>query len=397
MPHYNRMKSLTGRRFRNIFALTTVILLSVFTFHFSYAQEDSAVAEHPAEEAHAAEGEKAEKFDPGAMIIEHVIDAHDWHIMGEGENSISIPLPIILYSKERGLSAFMSGNFHHGHSTYNGYKLEKGKIVAVNEMEAVNAHEATINETVTVGLYDISLTKNAASLFLTCALILLIFMSVAKAYTRREGQAPKGLQSLIEPLVIFVRDDIARSSIGEKHYKRFLPFLLTVFFFILVNNLMGLVPIFPGGANITGSISITLTLAVIVFILTILNGTRDYFMHIVAMPGVPKWVLIILTPVEILSVFIKPFVLMIRLFANMTAGHIIILSFFSLIFIFAETSAAAGAGVGIFSLAFTIFMGAIELLVAFIQAYVFTLLSAMYFGDALTEHHEDEHGHAILD
>ena len=283
----------------------------------------------------------------------------------------------------------MSNKLHHGHSTYNGYKLEKHTIVDVNEMEPVDAHEATTNEEVTAGLYDISLTKNAVSLFITCLIMILLFMSVAKAYTRRVGQAPKGLQSLIEPLVIFVRDDIAKESIGEKHYKRFVPFLLTVFFFIWINNLMGLIPIFPGGANITGNISITMTLAVIVFIMTTLNGTKDYWIHIIAMPGIPNCVLAIFTPVEILSVFIKPFVLMIRLFANMTAGHIIILSFFSLIFIFAETSTAAGAGVGVFSLAFTIFMGAMELLVTFIQAYVFTLLIAMYFGDALTDHDHD--------
>jgi len=384
------MKSLTGRRFQKISALTTLVLLNVFIFHFSYSQDSTASGEHATETTNIEKSETKEKFDPGSMIIEHIIDAHDWHIMGEGENAISIPLPIILFSKERGLAVFMSGNFHHGHSTYNGYKLEKNKIVAVNEMEAVDAHEATINEEVTAGLYDISLTKNAVSLLITCLVMFLLFLSVAKAYSRRKDQAPKGLQSLIEPLVIFVRDDIAKASIGEKHYKRFVPFLLTVFFFIWINNLVGLIPIFPGGANITGNISITMTLAVIVFLITTFNGTRDYWMHIIAMPGVPKWVLGILTPVEILGVLIRPFVLMIRLFANMTAGHIIILSFFSLIFIFSETSAGAGAGVGLFSLAFTIFMGAIELLVTFIQAYVFTLLSAMYFGDALTEH---EHGH----
>lgn len=386
------MKSLTGRRFQHISSLLIVLLISVFTFHHSYAQEDTALADHTTEATHEEKAEGAEKFNPGDMIIEHVIDAHDWHITGEGEHSISIPLPIILYSKERGLDVFLSSNFHHGHSTYKGYKLEKNTIVAVNEMEAGDAHEATVNEELTKGLYDFSLTKNATQLFITCMIMFLLFLSVAKAYSRREGQAPKGLQSLVEPIVIFVRDDIAKAAIGEKHYKRFLPFLLTVFFFIWINNLMGLVPLFPGGANITGCISITMTLAAIVLIIIILNGKKDYWMHMIAMPGVPAWVLVILTPVEILGFFIRPFVLMIRLFANMLAGHIIILSFFSLIFIFAETSAAAGSGVGVFSLLFTIFMGAIELLVTFIQAYVFTLLSAMYFGDALTEHHhEQEH------
>lgn len=219
-----------------------------------------------------------------------------------------------------------------------------------------------------------------------------LFLSVAKAYGKRTGQAPKGLQSLMEPLILFVRDDIAKTNIGEKHYKRFLPFLLSVFFFIWLNNLLGLVPVFPGGTNITGNISVTLTLAVLVFIITTLNGTKDYWMHVFAMPGVPKGVLLILTPIEILSIFLKPFVLMVRLFANITAGHIIALSFFSLIFIFGEMSAAGGYGVSVFTIAFTIFMGALELLVAFLQAYVFTLLTSLYFGAALESH--DDHAHA---
>lgn len=218
-------------------------------------------------------------------------------------------------------------------------------------------------------------------------LMFYIFLSVAKAYKVRAGQAPKGLQGLIEPLIIFIRDDVAKAAIGEKKYMKFLPYLLTVFFFIWINNLLGLVPIIPGGANLTGSISVTMTLALITFILVLINGNKHYWHHILAMPGVPAWVLVLLTPIEILGIFLRPFVLMIRLFANITAGHIIALSFFSLIFIFGQMSSGAGLGISVVSIAFTVFMTALELLVAFLQAYVFTLLSAVYIGAAVEEPH----------
>jgi F-type H+-transporting ATPase subunit a len=285
----------------------------------------------------------------------------------------------------------MSSAFHHGHAIHNGYALQHGKIVAVHESEG-DAHGATVDEAANAGLWDISITKNVVSLFVSLILMLFLFTSVAKAYNARPGQAPRGLQGIIEPLVIFVRDDIAKSSIGEKRYLQFLPYLLTVFFFIWLNNLLGLVPFFPGGANLTGNISITMTLAVITFILVIINANKHYWHHIFAMPGVPGWVLILLTPVEILGLFLRPFVLMIRLFANITAGHIIALSFFSLIFIFGNMSTGAGFGAAVFTLAFTVFMTCLELLVAFLQAYVFTLLTAIYIGSAVEEaHHGDTH------
>lgn len=229
-------------------------------------------------------------------------------------------------------------------------------------------------------------------MFISMALMLYIFLTVAKSATQNKGKAPKGLQSFMEPLIVFVRDDIAKPSIG-KRYEKFMPFLLTVFFFIWINNLLGLVPFFPGGVNVTGSISVALVLAAFTLIITFLVANKHYWMHIFAMPGVPKPVLLILTPIEILGVFLRPFVLMIRLFANITAGHIIALAFFSLIFIFGEMNAGLGLGVSALSLVFTVFMGALELLVAFLQAYVFTLLSAIYFGAAVDEGHE-VHNHA---
>jgi F-type H+-transporting ATPase subunit a len=199
------------------------------------------------------------------------------------------------------------------------------------------------------------------------------------------------MQSLLEPLIIFVRDDIAKASIGPK-YQKYLPYLLTVFFFIWINNLLGLIPILPGGANVTGNLAVTGTLAIITFLITTFSANKHYWRHVFAMPGVPMAVLIILTPIEILGLFLRPFVLMIRLFANITAGHIIALSFFSLIFIFGEMSPGVGFGVSIVSVAFVIFMTLLELLVAFLQAYVFTLLSAIYFGAALEEH-DNHHEH----
>lgn len=323
---------------------------------------------------------KAEKFNAGELILEHIADAHDWHILDWAGHPVSLPLPIIIYDTERGFSVFSSSRFDHGHASYKGYRLEHQHIVAINEADE-------IDEKATANIWDFSITKNTASLFFSLILMLWIFISVARTYTRNPGVPPKGLQSLLEPIIIFVRDDIAKSSIGKKKYKRYLPFILTIFFFIWINNLLGLIPFIPGGANLTGNIAITMTLAIFTFLITTFSGNKHYWRHVFAMPGVPVGVLFILTPIEIMGVFLKPFVLMIRLFANITAGHIIALSFFSLIFIFGEMHVGAGFGVSILSVAFTIFMTMLELLVAFLQAYVFALLSAMYFGMATEEHH----------
>lgn len=329
----------------------------------------------------------AEKFDAGKMVMEHITDAHEWHILGKGEHIVALPLPVILYTP-KGFDVFMSSKFHHGTELVTTdkytYKLEENNhIVALNEA-------GQPDEQVNAKIYDFSITKNVASLFFSGICLVLIFGSVAAAYRRNVNRAPSGLQSFVEPIIVFIRDEVAKPSIGAK-YEKFMPYLLTVFFFILFNNLLGIVPVLPGGANLTGNITVTMVLALFTFVITTINGTGYYWRHIIAMPGVPKAVLIILTPIEIMGVFLKPFVLMIRLFANMAAGHIIALSFFAIIFIFGEMSAAAAYGVSIMSVAFTIFMGLLELLVAFIQAYVFTLLSAMYFGMALEtghDHHE---------
>jgi len=355
---------------------------------------DSTVGTVDAEAAMAEHGEVAAgehtahsaAFDPGHMITEHIGDAHDWHLWGHTH----IPLPVILYT-DKGFEVFSSGRFRDGHhlvdyvGSHYTYRLEDEKIYVV-EGGMIQEHGSGLK-------LDLSITKNTVTIFIVALLMLCVFLSVAKAYKRRPGQAPKGLQSFMEPLIMFVRDDIAKPNIG-KNYEKFMPYLLTVFFFIWISNLLGLIPVFPGGANLTGNIAVTLTLAVLTFIITTINGNKHYWGHIFAMPGVPKAVLIILTPIEILGMFLRPFVLMIRLFANISAGHIIALAFFSLIFIFGNggESVGAGVGVGIASWLFTVFMMCLELLVAFLQAFVFALLSAVYFGSAVEEHHHEPHG-----
>jgi len=342
---------------------------------------------------HASEElKKAEKFNAGEMIIEHIGDAYEWHIATIGKTHLSLPLPVILFQDGK-LVTFCSSNFHHGHESYNGFKIAhegkyKGKIVHISENE--NGEEVETRP------IDLSITKLVFSLFLSIILIGWLFISISRSYRKRGMAAPKGIQSLLEPIILFVRDDIAKSSIGEKKYQKYLPFLLTIFFFIFLNNLLGLVPFFPGGANLTGNIAVTLTLAVFTFLITSFSGNRAYWTHIVNAPGVPWWLKIpvpLMPIVELVGVFTKPFVLMVRLFANITAGHIIALGFISLIFIFGEMKPALGYGVSIVSVVFYVFMGLLELLVAFIQAYVFTLLSALYFGMAIEEHHHAEEHH----
>lgn len=320
-----------------------------------------------------------EKFNAGALILEHIGDAHSWHILNWNGHPVSLPLPVILYHEDRGFTAFWSSRFEHGEKAYKGYKSDHAHIIAVKE-------DGTIDEAATAKIWDVSITKNTAAMFFSMLLMLWVFISAARAYSRNKDNPPRGMQSLLEPIILFVRDDIAKSSIGEKKYRRYMPFLLTLFFFIWLNNILGLVPFLPGGANLTGNIAITMTLAVFTFIITIFSGNKNYWRHIFAMPGVPKGILIILTPIEIMGMVLKPFVLMIRLFANITAGHIIVLSFFSLIFIFGELNSVVGYGSSIPLILFTVFMFMLELLVGFIQAYVFTLLSAIYFGIAVEEH-----------
>lgn len=355
-----------------------------------------------------------EAFNAGEMIIEHVVDAYEWHILDYNGQHVSVPLPIIVFHDGH-LFTFMSSEFHHGHAavlfdesgnmihhneyghtSYPAFALaimhdgpNKSKIAYVDANEYIQHHK--IVQDMEAGMpLDFSITKNVVALWFSIILMIWIFASVAKGYKTRKGMAPKGAQSVFEPLIVFIRDEVAKSSIGEKKYEKYVPFLLTIFFFIFFNNLLGLIPIIPGGANLTGNIAITGILALFTFVITTFSANKNYWVHIVNTPGVPWWLKFpvpLMPVVELIGVFTKPFVLMVRLFANILAGHIIVLGFISLIFIFGAMTPVAGYGVSIVSIAFSLFMSLLEFLVAIIQAYVFTLLSALYFGAAVEEHH----------
>lgn len=353
--------------------LSTFSMVSAFSSHANDAATDHHANPESTQSAEHENHSKPEKFDPGKMIIDHIADSHDWHLWGEGHGSVSISLPVIIYTKSAGLTTFSSSRFEHGHASYQGFKLdEKGVIVWEDQSN-------------TEAIYDLSITKNVLAMMLAVITLMLIAIGMANSYAKRAGKAPKGIHNLIEPLILFIRDDVAKASIGHKADK-YLPLLLSIFFFIFVNNLFGLIPIFPGGANVTGNIAVTMVLALVIFITVNLNGNKYYWKHIF-LPDVPVWMYVIIIPIEVLGVILKPFVLMLRLFANITAGHIIILGFFSLIFIFGSMNQGLGYAVSPLSVAFTVFMGLLELLVAFLQAFVFTLLSAIYIGMAVEEHH----------
>lgn len=306
-------------------------------------------------------GEEDGKFDASAVILHHVKDDHVWHFF----DGFTLYLPVIVHSAERGLEVFSSSNFYdenHNVVDYNGYRLDHGHIYLNGE-----------------SVLDLSITKNVAMLFINAAVMLLVFLSVAKAYKKRGANAPAGLQSFFEPIILFVRDEIVKPNIG-KHYEKYFPYILTLFFFILFGNLLGLV---PGAANLTGNIAVTFTLAVMTFLITNFSGNRAYWSHIFWTPGVPLPLRIIILPVEIIGLFTKPFSLMIRLFVAITAGHIVLLSLIMLTFIFGSYLVGVGATLMV------LFISLIELLVAGIQAYVFALFSSLYIGMAVAEH--DEH------
>ncbi|MCX6244474.1 MAG: F0F1 ATP synthase subunit A [Bacteroidetes bacterium] len=375
--------------------LVIVFFISLISVHQASAgalTQEAPVLEaaDSASSAKLNEKTETEKFNPGEMIMEHVVDNHEWHILSLGHFNLTIPLPVLLWSDGK-FTAFWSGKFHnevtHALQPYKGFVIakegsNKGKITTLQEQETGKGPK----------VFDFSITKTVFAIFLSSFFLILIFVSVANRYKKDPNKAPSGLQNLVEPLILFIRDDVAKSSIGEKKYEKYLPYLLTIFFFIFFNNILGIVPFFPGGANVTGNIAVTGVMAAFTLIITTISGNRHYWIDIINTPGVPWWLKLpipLMPIVEFIGIITKPFVLMVRLFANMTAGHIIILGFISIIFIFGQMSTALGLGVGIPTLLFMIFMDLLELLVAFIQAYVFTLLSALYFGLATIEpeHH----------
>ena len=324
---------------------------------------------------------KQEELDPAVVIMEHIKDGHSFHFFTAGEFHASIPLPVILYSPQKGWSVFSSSHFgHENEEVYNGYKLLEGDVVFVNADGSIDKR---------IEVYDFSLTRNVVQMILALILLVWLMTTIAKNYKKGQGltSAPKGIQNAIEPVITFVRDDIAKPNLGHK-YEKYLPYLLTVFFFILINNIVGLI---PGTANVTGNIAFTAVLALISLVVILFSSNGHFWGHIFWPPGVPFLIKIVLVPVEFAGIFIKPVALMIRLFANMVAGHIIIISFISLIFIFGAMNQVAGWGFSPFSILFTVFIYLIEILVAFIQAYIFTNLTAVFVGQAFEGSHDEEH------
>jgi len=388
------------------FKCLLVAVFSVFSLFFSssvLAQDDKDEKKAGETEKKDEHGEKKKEFNAAEVIFGHVLNGHEFHFMEIGGHPVTIPLPVILYSPQRGLTTFMSSRFEHGHKAYEGYailtkhNIEEWKLDAtknyVGSIIAVN--EAGEPDT-SVKIYDLSLTRNVVQMLLALILFTWIMLRIAKRYKSGVGvtSSPKGSQSLLEPVITFVRDEVAKPNLGHKADK-YLPYLLTVFFFILINNIVGLI---PGTANVSGNIAFTAVLGIISFVVILFSSNKHYWGHIFNPPGVPLGVKFILVPVEFLSVFIKPFALIIRLFANMVAGHIIIICLISLIFIFGQLNVYAGWGASPLAIGFTIFIYFIEVLVAFLQAFIFTMLTAVFIGQAFEgEHHEGhEHDDAVM-
>ncbi len=413
----------------------------VFANTAAWAQEDShsgdsdESTEHVDDQGHVVgeehddhneHGEEEGGYDPVATVMHHIADANEFHIW----KGVHMPLPCFLYAPGHGWTITMSSAFDHGHTAIDGYVLNHGRVNRVEdasfpkgEVEVghishhvedgkdiyyveYNGSEYKLDQPSTLdggllgggitSFYDFSITKNVFTMILAAILLIFIWSAVARGYKKNEGKAPSGIQSFFEPFFTFIRDEVTIPMIGEHKYERFQPFIMTIFFFVLFCNLMGLIPIFPGSANVTGNLAVTLVLALFTFVITNINGNKHYWQHTLWMPGIPTWVKPILSVVEVLGLFIKPFSLMIRLFANISAGHIIILSLIGLIFLFGNNGAnmggaAAGAIVGGL---FTAFMNLIELLVAFLQAFIFAILSASYIGAAVEDaHHGEAHAH----
>lgn len=384
----NYMNFLTYKKMNLIVKLSLIMSFMMLLSVNAYSSDNGPAHELEGVETELETAEKG--FDAGKLIFDHILDSYEWHICTWKGKHISIYLPIIVFS-EGEMYCFSSKYFHHEKQ----YRVrDKNGEEVVFEIPEEGKYEGKVVRVMADGSQkrplDISITKTVCALFISCILLVTIFLLVAKSYRQREERAPKGLQALLEPLIVYVRDDIAKPNIG-KDYEKYLSYLLTVFFFIFFNNLLGLIPFFPFGANITGTISITAVLALFTFFITNITGKKHYYKDIFNTPGVPWWLKIplpLMPLIELVGCFIKPCVLAIRLFANITAGHIVVLGFICMIFIVGEISAAAGGVMSILSIMLAVFADCLEVLVAFIQAYVFTLLSSIYFGMAAKEEHE---------
>lgn len=369
-----------------------ILVLGFFSiFSTSFAQHENTNTAVTSEKSEAksslSEAEKT-KQENKEFIDHHVLDAHSFDIMtiknDDGtEDHKGFSLPVIFYDKANGFHAFMSSKFHHGEEVVEGkgafYKLAHEKIYKTDAAGTLTLNKEGHVENEKV--LDLSITKSVLMILVTSIMLVLIFTSIARSY--KKSAVPSGAGKFFEPIIVFVRDDIAKPNIGKK-YKKYMSFLLTIFFFILFLNIFGLLPF---GINVTGNIAITFSLALLTFLITQFTANGNYWQHIFWMPGLPWWMKIVMMPIEVIGVFIKPFALMIRLFANMSAGHIVMMSLIALIFYFKNVI----AGVAFPFLTFVIYL--LEILVALLQAYIFTLLSAVYFGMANEEHgHEGEEG-----
>ncbi len=324
----------------------------------------------------AGEETKDEPLNISEIVLEHLADSYEWHIATYEGKHIGFPLPIIIRSSQTG-----EWHFCTEHSLPDGFFFNPEAHGKIYEQMADGS---------TVRPLDLSITRNVLQIWIVVAVLLVVFLSCARWYKKRDktSKAPTGFIGAVELLVTMINDDVIKASIGEKHYKPYAPYLLTVFFFIFVTNLLGLLPIFPGGSNVTGNINITFFLALCTMLAINLFGNKEYWKEIL-WPDVPIFLKAIplMPAIELFGVFTKPFALMIRLFANMMAGHAMILSFSCVIFLGWTMGVGLGIGLNIFSIIMLLFMNALELLVAFVQAYVFTMLSSVFIGLAHKEHH----------
>lgn len=364
-PFY--LKDMFKTLFSIFFSLVLILPLSLFS-------EENVHEEH--------NGEQDLKTEIKEDIKHHLQDSYDFHLLTDKTTGkhYGFPLPVILW--DGGLHVFMSSAFHHGETVVeskgNYYKLYHNKIYKTDAEGTINydeEHHPTNEKPL-----DFSITKNVFMIFVISLLLFLMFRAMAKSYQKRGGSLPSGVGRFLEPIILYIQNDIAIPNIGKKHYKRYMSYLLTVFFFVWLVNLFGLTPL---GVNITNNIAVTFCLAILTYLITTFTAKKDYWKHIFWMPGVPVPMKIVLAPIELLGTFIKPFSLMIRLYANITAGHIVLMSLIGMMFVFANWIGSSLS----FVLAFV--LSILELLVAALQAYIFTMLSALYFGSAVEEH--DEH------
>ena len=377
------------------FVINILVLLSLLAVEPVWAQTEEAVSAVVQTEAEAQTdaveqaieaSEQGEELDVKQVVLSHIADSYEWHICSVGERHISVPLPVIVRSQSGEWHCFSSSKLHHGHH-YEGFHIAEEGAYAGKIVEQTADGEQ-------IRPLDFSITKTVAGLFVNCAVLLLIVLCVARRYRndQHDSKAKGGLAGVLEMVIESVMDGIIIPCVGP-NYRKFAPYLLTAFFFIFINNLMGLIPIFPAGANVTGNIAVTLVLAMATFFAVNIFGTKDYWKEIF-WPEVPTWLKVpipIMPAIEFIGLFTKPFSLMIRLFANILAGHAIILILTCIVFATAKMGAAVNGAMSAVSVVLSIFMNCLELLVAFLQAFVFTMLSAVFIGAAQhTEEHEHE-------